>query len=64
MRWVEDVCVDELDVRFDPRQEVFMTLLNVLAPELGTLKELGALGNFATEFVSILLFHELEACQS
>jgi hypothetical protein len=60
--WVEDVGVDELDVGFDTREEVFVTLLNVLAPELGTLKELGALGNFATELVSILLFHELDAC--
>lgn len=59
---VEDIGVDELDVRFDPRQEIFMTLLNVLAPELGTFKQLGALGNFATELVSILLFHELNVC--
>ena len=59
---VEDIGVDELDVRFDPRQEVFMALLNVLAPEFGTLEELGALGNFATELVSVLLFHELNVC--
>ena len=62
MRWVEDVCVDEFDVGSDSRQEIFVTLLYVLAPELGTLEELGALGNFATELVSILLFHELDAC--
>jgi hypothetical protein len=59
---VEDIGIDELDVRFDPRQEIFMTLLNVLAPELGTLEQLGALRNFATELVSILLFHELNIC--
>ena len=62
MCWVENVCVHELDVGLDPGQEVFMALLNVLAPELGTLEELGALGNFAAELVSVLLFHELDAC--
>lgn len=59
---VKDVGVDKLDVGFDTGQEVFMALLNVLAPELSTLKELGALGNFATELVSVLLFHELDLC--
>lgn len=62
MCWVKDVGVDELDVRFDTRQEVFMTLLNVLAPKLGTLEKLGALGNFTTELVSILLLNELYGC--
>jgi hypothetical protein len=56
---VEDVSVDKLDVGSDAGKEVFVTLLDVLAPEVGALEKLGALGNFAAEFVSILLFHEL-----
>jgi hypothetical protein len=61
--WVEDVGVDELDVSADAGQEVLVTLFDVLAPELCALEKLGAFGNFAAEFVSILLFHELDICQ-
>ena len=64
MRRIQYVCVDELDVGANARQEIFMAFLDMLTPELRALEELGAFGNFTAELVSVLLFHELDVCQS
>ena len=63
VRRVQHVCVDELDVGAHAGQEVFVTFLDMLAPELCALKKLGAFGNFAAELISVLLFYELYRCQ-
>lgn len=59
MGWVEDVGIDELDVRAHFGVEVFMALIDVLAPELCALEQLCAIGDFAAEFVGVLLLNEL-----
>ena len=59
MGWVEDVGVDELDVRAHFGVEVFMALIDVLAPELCALEQLCAIGDLAAEFVGVFLLNEL-----
>lgn len=59
MGWVQDVGVDELDVGADAGVEIFMALVDVLAPELCALKQFRAIWNLAAEFIGILLLDEL-----
>ena len=59
MGWVEDVSVDELDVGAHFGVEVFVALIDVLAPELCALEQLCAIGDLAAEFVGVFLLNEL-----
>ena len=59
MGWVEDVSVDELDVGAHLGVEVFVALIDVLAPELCALKQLCAIWDLAAEFVGVFLLDEL-----
>jgi hypothetical protein len=56
---VEDVGVDQLDVGAHASVEVFVALVDVLAPELCALEQFRAVRNFAAELVGILLLDEL-----
>jgi hypothetical protein len=57
--WVEDIGVDELDVGAHLGVEVFVALVNVLAPELCALEQLCAIWHLAAEFVGVFLLDEL-----
>lgn len=59
MGWVEDVGVDELDVGAHFGVEVFVALIDVLAPELCALEQLCAIRHLAAEFVGVFLLNEL-----
>jgi hypothetical protein len=57
--WVKDIGVDELDVGAHLGVEVFVALVDVLAPELCALEEFCAIWDLAAELVGVFLFDEL-----
>lgn len=57
--WVENVSVDELDVRAHLGVEVFVALVDVFAPEVCALKQFCAIWNLAAELVGVFLLDEL-----
>lgn len=61
VRRVEDVGVDQLDFGADAIVPIVVTLLDVLAPEVGTFEELGAFWDLAPEFVNVFLSDELKS---
>lgn len=56
---VQDVSIYELDIGTDAVVPFRVSFLDVLAPEVGALEELRALGHFAPIFGNVLLFDEL-----
>lgn len=56
---VDDVGVDQLEVFAELHEPFGMTLFHVLPPEVWTLEEFCAFGDFATVFVGIFLFDVL-----
>lgn len=59
VRRVQDVGIDELDLGVDPLIEVLVSFFDVLAPEVGSFEEFGAVGDFAAVFGRVFLFDEL-----
>ena len=59
VRGIKHVGVDQIDGVEDVGVEFWMPLLDVLAPEVDALEELGALGHFAAELGGVFLLDVL-----
>lgn len=57
--WVENICVDEVQLRTHTLVPVGVTFFNVLSPELDSLEELCTFWHLAAELVAIFLCDKL-----